>query len=69
MVMCDVRKVRGCRVLNKTHKFLCDRKAVKELQAAKVISSGQSCSRVVQVSCVHVSFVGILRPHTDHFLS
>ena len=52
-----------------TYKLLWYGETIKELYTAKVITSSQSCTRVIQMSCVDVSLVSILGPNADHLLT
>ena len=52
-----------------THKFLCNRELCEELEAAKVIARGNSSTRVVKVSRVHICLVRIFWPYSYQLLS
>ena len=52
-----------------TYKFLYKWKLSEELYTTKVISRGNSSTRVVQMSRVDICFVSISWPHTHHLLT
>ena len=52
-----------------TYKLFCNWEVVKQLDTAKVISSGQSSTRVVEVGCIHVCLVSIFGPNSDYLIT